>query len=108
MIIDRQDFNPLIGEAHHTCLLPPEQIKEINSQYHIRDMHIVGVQWCSRIKVVKFLMGNFATISVSHEAFPIDDSGPSPMFEHPRIDDWGFDVFLGEYKVDIRTVLALR
>lgn len=108
MIVNQQDFNPLIGEVYHTCLLPREQVETINALVATRDMHVVGIQWCSKIKVVKFLMGNFATISIPAEYFFEDENGVTPQFEYPWIDDWGFDLYLGNYKIDIRAALLLK
>lgn len=107
MVINQQDFNPLIGEVYHTCLLPKDQIKTIH-KLPTRDMHVVGIQWCSKIKVVKFLMGNFATISIPAECFLKNKDGVEPQFEFPWIDDWGFDLYLGKYKIDIRAALLLE
>lgn len=102
MIVDLQDFNPLVGEVYHTCLLPPEQIKEIHQLVDDRERMVVGVQWCERSKLVKFLMGNFATISVPVSMFP-----EHLPFEQPWLSDYGFNIFFGEYEVDIREVLFI-
>lgn len=73
MNIDRQDFSPLIGQVYHTCMLPPEQMKEISNLKDTRERTVIGVQFCEKARVVKFLMGHHATITVPCEMFPPKD-----------------------------------
>lgn len=107
MIIDRQDFNPLIGQVYHTCMLPPKQMRDIAQLKHTRERMVIGVQFCEQAKVVKLLMGNYATITVPCEMFPPDENGLKPNFNFPFVEDYGFDISFGDYKAELRTILFI-
>lgn len=105
MIVDQQDFNPLIGEVYHTHMLPPEQVKEINQLFDQRERMIVGIQWCEKRNVVKVLTGHFATITIPCSMFPTDKWGNKLEFQYPWLGDYGFDVFIGGVKIDLWTII---
>lgn len=105
MAASRQEFNPLIGEELHTCMLSPEQVSEIYHNVEIRDRMIVGIQWSEESQVVRFLLGNFACVTVPCGKFEPKLDGTLPDFENPFIDDYGFDLYLGAYKIDVCQVL---
>jgi len=107
MIIDRQVFNPLIGEVYHTCMLPPKQMREISSLKDTRERVVVGVQYCEQTKAIKLLMGNWATIAIPCEMIPSDENGARPSFCFPFIEDYGFDIFFDDYEVDLKSVLFI-
>ena len=107
MTTNQQDFCPLAGQTYHTCMLPGDEMREINRLKETRERMVMGVQFCAQTKVVKLLMGNYATITIPCEMFLRDANGLEPNFNFPFIEDYGFDIFFGDYEVDLKSVLFI-
>lgn len=102
--MDNRSFNPLAGDEKYTCILPKPQIGEVVCDFQNRDKIAIGVQWREDTNVIKFLMGNFATISIPCSEFTKNENGAEPDFSSPWIGDFGSQVLFGKYEVDLNKV----
>ena len=103
----KKDFNPFIGEIYHTSMLSAEEMSQIHSQTPNPDRFVVGMQWVEEKNEVKFLMGNFSTITISCNNFKENEAGELPTFSEPWVDNLGFEIKFGNYIVDVNKVLYL-
>lgn len=97
--MDDSSFNPLISNEKHTCILPQAQVGEIVCDFDNRGNIPIGVQWREDKNVIKFLMGNFATITFPCSYFA--NSRKIPDFSSPWIGDFGSQILFGDYEVDL-------
>lgn len=102
MIVDQEEFNPLIGDYWHTSLLPQEQMKEIFNRVPEREYIVVGIQWYARTEVARLLLGHHATISIPKCMFPKHLS-----LDQPWVEDFSSGIYFGPYEVDLRSILFI-